>query len=61
MSTTPRGSYEPPDLITLAWIIDYWLIYANTHVLSQTIATNVSVLTRITVTTELDSWIVMQV
>ena len=33
MRTTPSGTYEPPNIITSAWVINYWLIDANTHVL----------------------------
>ena len=26
MKTTPTGTYEPPDITTYAWVINYWLI-----------------------------------
>ena len=44
MRTTPTRTYEPLDIIISAWVINYWLIDANTHVLSP--LTNTSVNTR---------------
>jgi hypothetical protein len=44
MRTTPTSTYEPPDIITYAWVINYWLIDANTHVLSPLMNTSVSTL-----------------
>ena len=41
MRTTPTGTYDPPDIITSAWGINYWLIDANTHVLSPLMKTSV--------------------
>jgi len=52
--TNPTCTYNPPDRITSAWVIDYWMIDANTRVLSPTIVTNVSVLKPNIVTTELE-------
>jgi len=42
MRTTPTGTYEPPDIIKFAWVINYWLIDANTHGLSPLMSTSVS-------------------
>jgi len=42
LRTTPTGNYDPPDIITHAWIINYWLIDANTPVLSPLMFTSVS-------------------
>jgi hypothetical protein len=44
MRTTPTGAYEPPDIITSAWVINSWLIDANTHVLSPLTNTSVNTL-----------------
>jgi len=33
--TTPTCTYEPPDNITYDWVINYWLIDANTLVFSH--------------------------
>jgi hypothetical protein len=42
MSTTPTGTYEPPDIIRSAWDINYWLIDANTPDLSPLMNTSVN-------------------
>ena len=34
MRTTPTGTHTTSDIITSAWVINYWLIDANTHILS---------------------------
>ena len=44
MRTSPTCTHDPPDLIPSAWVINYWLIDANTPVLSPLITTNVGVL-----------------
>ena len=44
MRTNPTGTYEPPDIITSAWVINLWLIDANTRVLSLLMNTSVSTL-----------------
>ena len=35
MRTASIGTYDPPDCITFACVINYWLIDANTPMLSQ--------------------------
>ena len=55
MRTAPIGTYEPPDLITSAWVINYWLIDANTHVLSPFMNTSVSTLKPNIVTTQFEA------
>jgi hypothetical protein len=55
MRTTPTCTYEPPDLATSAWVINYWLIDANTHVLSALMNTSVSTLKPNIVTTHLEA------
>ncbi len=52
--TTPTGAYEPPDIITSAWVMNYWLIYANTHDLSPLMNTSVKTLKPNVVTTQLE-------
>jgi len=52
--TTPTCAYEPPDLITSTCFVNCWLIDANTHVLSPTIATKVNVLKPSIVISELE-------
>jgi len=44
MRTTTLGTYDPPDLITHVWVINYWLIDANTLVLSPLMNTCVGAL-----------------
>ena len=44
MRTSLTRTYKPHDLIPYAWVINYWLIYANTHVLSLITTTDVGVL-----------------
>jgi len=61
MRTTPTCTYDTFDLITFAYVIDYWLIDANTFVLFPRIATNVSVLKPYTVITELEPNVAIQV
>jgi hypothetical protein len=51
MRTTPTCTYEPPDIITFVWIINSWLIDANTHVLSPLTNTSVNTLKPNIVTT----------
>ena len=58
--TTPIGTYEPPDIITFAWIINFWLIDANTHVLSPLTNTSVNTLKPNIVTTQLEAYASIQ-
>ena len=44
MRTTPTCNYEPPDIITSALVINYWLIDANIHNLSLLMNTIVGTL-----------------
>jgi hypothetical protein len=44
MRTSPTCTYDPPSLIPFAWVINYWLTFAYTHVLYLMIARNVGVL-----------------
>jgi len=53
--TAATGTYVPPDLITYAWVINSWLIYANTHVLSPLMNTSVGTLKPDLVTTQLET------
>jgi hypothetical protein len=46
---------ELPDIITSAWVINYWLIYANTTILSRLMNTSVSILKPSIVTTKLEA------
>jgi hypothetical protein len=55
MRTTPTCTYEPPDIITSAWVINRWLIDANTLVLSPLMNTSVSTLKHNIVTTQLEA------
>ena len=55
MKTTPTGTYEPPDHITVAWVINYHLIYANTHILSPLMNTSIITLKPTIVTTQLEA------
>jgi hypothetical protein len=55
MRTSPIGTYDPPHLIPSAWVINYWLIDANTPVLSPMITTSVGVLKPNIVTTNLET------
>ena len=52
MRTTPTGTYEPSNIITSAWVINYWLIDANTLVLSPLLNTSVNTLKPNIVTTQ---------
>ena len=42
MRTSPTGTYVPSDLLLSIWPINFWLIDANSPVLSPLLATNVS-------------------
>ena len=53
MRTPPKGTYDSPYLILSAWVINYWLIDANTHVLSPSMPTNVVILKPDIVTTNM--------
>jgi hypothetical protein len=53
--TSPTCTYDPPDLIPSAWVINYWLIDGNTAVLSPMIPTNVGILKPNIVTTNLET------
>jgi hypothetical protein len=53
MRTTPTCTYDPPDLIPTAWPINFWLIDANTSVLSPLLNNDISNLKRNVVTSEL--------
>jgi hypothetical protein len=55
MRTTPTCTYEPPDIITPAWVINYWLIYANTYILSPLLNTCINTLKPNIVTTQLEA------
>ena len=55
MMTTPTCTYEPLDIITSAWVINNWLIYANAHGLSPFMNTDVSTLKPNIVTTKLEA------
>jgi len=55
MRTTPTGTVETLDIITSAWGINYWLIDANTHVLSPFMNTSVNTLKPNIVTTQLEA------
>ena len=55
MRTTPTGIYEPPNIITSAWVIICWLIDANTHVLSPLTNTSVNNLKPNILTTQLEA------
>jgi hypothetical protein len=44
--TSPTGTYDPLGLIPYAWAINYWLIDANTRVLSPIITNHVGVLNK---------------
>ncbi len=41
MRITPTYTYDPHDLSTYAWVVNFRLIDANTHVLSPSMTTNV--------------------
>jgi len=51
----------PIDIITSAWIINYWLVDANTHVLSPLMNTSVSTLKPNIVTTQLEANVAIEV
>ena len=55
MRTTPTGTNEPLGLITVVWVINYWLIYANKLVLSPLMSTSVGALKPNVVTAKLKS------
>ena len=55
MGTTPIGTYELPDIITSAWVVNFWLIDANIHVLSPLTNTSVNTLKPNIVTTQLEA------
>ena len=55
MRTTPSGNYDPPDLIASTWVINVWLIDANTPVLSPMMSTNIWTLKPNIITTQLES------
>jgi hypothetical protein len=55
MRTSLTCTYDPPDLIPSAWVINYWPIDANTHVLSPLITTNVGILKPNILTTILET------
>ena len=55
MRISPTRIYDPPDLIPLTWVINYWLIDANTPVLLPMITSNVVVLKPTIVTTNLET------
>ena len=58
--TRSSCTYNPLDRITSAWVTNCWLIGASTHVLSPSIATNVSVIKPNIVTTELEPSVAIQ-
>ena len=55
MKSTQTGTYEPPDIITSTWVINYLLIDTNTHVLSPLMNTSVKTLKPNIVTTQLEA------
>ncbi len=55
MRTTPTCTYEPPDIIKSAWVINFWLIDANTLVWSPLMNTSVNTLKPNIVTTQLEA------
>jgi hypothetical protein len=55
MKTTPTCTYEPPDIITSAWVIKFWLIDANTYVLSPLTNTSVNTLKPNIIATQLEA------
>jgi hypothetical protein len=55
MRNTLVGTYEPLDLTTFAWAINYLLIDANKHVLSPIMDTSVSTLKHNIVTAHLET------
>ena len=42
MRTSPTGNYVPSNLLPSIWPVNFWLINANTPVLSQLLTTNVN-------------------
>jgi len=55
MRTTPTCTYEPPNISIPAWVINYRLIDANTHVLASLMNTSVGLLKPNIVTTQLEA------
>ena len=55
MRTTPTCTYEPPDLIIFAWVINFWLIHVNTLALSSLTNTIVNTLKPNIVITQLEA------
>ena len=55
MRTSPTCTHDSPYLIRSAWVINYWLVDANTHVLSPIITTNVGVAKPSIVTANLET------
>jgi len=55
MRTSPTCTYEPPDISTSAWVINYWLIDTNTYVLLPLMNTSVNTLKPKMVTTQLQA------
>jgi len=55
MGTTPIGTYELPDIITSAWVVNFWLIDANIHVLSPLTNNSVNTLKPSIVTAQLEA------
>ncbi len=39
---SPTGTYVPSDLLPSIWLVNFWLIDANTPVLSPLLTTNVN-------------------
>ncbi len=60
MRTSPRCTYDPLDLIPSTWPINFWMIDANTPVLSPLLTTNVSNLKPNIVKSELEPNIVIK-
>ena len=55
MRTTPTCTYEPPNIMTFAWVINFWLIDANTHVVSPLTNASVNTLKPNIVNTQLEA------
>jgi hypothetical protein len=55
MRATPTCTFEPPNIITSAWAINYWLIDANTPVLSLLMNTSDTTLKPNIITTQLEA------
>ena len=55
LRTTPTCTYEPPGIITFAWVFNYWSIDANIYDLSPLMNTSVNTLKPNIVNTQLEA------